>query len=118
MASGFWSGLRRFVMWDYHRGSWQYDVMVALILGFIFLTPRDWFRDRPRSANIVMIEGHDGSDVWIAPELLAGVPEAQRLGRATTLVQNKFGRGISVVRVQAILDPESEVTGYMVQVQP
>jgi len=118
MASGFWSGLRRFVMWDYHRGTWQYDVMVGLILGFIFLTPGDWFRDRPRPANIVMIEGHEGSDVWIAPELLAGVPEAQRLGKATSLVQNKFGRGVSVVRVQAILDPESEITGYMVQVRP
>lgn len=118
MASGFWRGLRRFVMWDFHRGSWQYDVMVALILGFIFLTPRDFFRDKPRPASIVMIEGHEGSDVWLAPELLAGVPEAQRSARATALVQNKFGRGITVVRVQPILDPESEVTGYMVQVQP
>jgi hypothetical protein len=118
MAGGFWTGLRRFVMWDYSRGSWQYDVMVALILGFIFLTPREWFRDQPRPANIVMIEGHQGNDVWLAPELLAGVPESQRLARASTLVQNKFGRGYTVVRVQPILDPESEITGYMLQVQP
>jgi hypothetical protein len=105
-------------MWEYTRGSWQYDVMVGLILGFLFLTPRNWFRDPPRPANIVMIEGHEGNDVWLAPELLAGVPEAQRLGRAARLVQEKFGKQTEVVRIQAILDPESEVTGYMVQVRP
>jgi hypothetical protein len=118
MAGAFWSGLRRFIMWDYNRGSWQYDVVVALILGFIFLTPSAWFRDRPRPANIVMIEGHEGSDVWLAPELMSGVPDSQRLARASALVQNKFGRAFTVVRVQPILDPESEISGYMVQVQP
>ena len=118
MAGKFWTGFRRFVMWDYTRGSWQYDVMVAIILGFIFLTPRGWFRDQPRPANIVMIEGHEGSDVWLAPELLSGVPEAQRLARATALVHGRFGKGFSVVRIQAILDPENEISGYMVQVQP
>jgi len=118
MPGKFVTGLRRFVMWDYSRGTWQYDLMVALILGFIFLTPQSWFRNRPRPSNIVMIEGHQGSDVWIAPELLAGVPESQRRAKASALVQNKFGKGFTVVTVQPILDPESEVTGYMAQVQP
>jgi hypothetical protein len=118
MAGAFWTGFRRFIMWDYSRGSWQYDVVVALILGFNFLTPRVWFRDRPRPANIVMIEGHTGSDVWLAPELLAGIPEARRLQRASDLVQSKFGKGFAVVRIQPILDPEAEISGYMVQVEP
>ena len=26
--------------WTYERGTWQYDVMVILILAFIFVTPR------------------------------------------------------------------------------
>ena len=42
------SGFKRFILWDYARASWQYDVMVGIILAFIFLTPRDWFRDQPR----------------------------------------------------------------------
>ncbi len=118
MSREFLTGLRRFVLWEYTRSSWQYDVMVGLILGFLFLTPRHWFRDQPRPANIVMIEGHAGNDVWLAPELLTGVPESQRLSRASRLVQEKFGKEVEVVRVQPILDPESEVTGYMVQVRP
>jgi len=105
-------------MWDYHRATWQYDVMVALILGFIFLTPRALFRDQPKPANIVMIEGHQGSDVWLAPELLASVPQSQRMARATALIQGKFGKEYTVLGLQPILDPEKEVSGYMAQVQP
>ncbi len=111
-------GVRRFVLWEYTRGSWQYDVMVGLILAFIFLAPADWFRAHPRPASVVMIEGHEGSDVWLAPELLAAVPEGKKLDRATRLVQDKFGKGTVVVRVLPILDPEGETTGYMVQVRP
>jgi len=40
--------LARSVFWSYERGSWQYDLIVAAILAFIFLTPRSWFHDRPR----------------------------------------------------------------------
>jgi len=37
----------RSIFWAYERGSWQYDVIVLVILTFIFLTPRSWFNDRP-----------------------------------------------------------------------
>ncbi len=37
----------RVVFWTYARGTWQYDVLCALILAFIFLTPRDFFANPP-----------------------------------------------------------------------
>ncbi|HEY8056430.1 MAG TPA: hypothetical protein VIE13_11030 [Terriglobales bacterium] len=40
--------LASYLWWSYPRGSLQYDIMVAIILGFIFLTPRHYFRDQPR----------------------------------------------------------------------
>jgi hypothetical protein len=40
--------LRGYFWWTYPRGSVHYDVMVTLILAFIFLTPlRINFRDKP-----------------------------------------------------------------------
>ncbi len=39
--------LLRVVFWPYRRGSWQYDILAAVILVFIFLTPRAWLGDRP-----------------------------------------------------------------------
>jgi hypothetical protein len=37
-------GIAGIVMWNYERGSWQYDVMCALIVAFILFTPRSVFR--------------------------------------------------------------------------
>ncbi len=35
--------LKKIIFWTYGRTTWQYDVLCALILAFIFLTPKSWF---------------------------------------------------------------------------
>jgi hypothetical protein len=41
--------LRSYFFWTYERGSFHYDVMVTLILAFIFITPFLWnYGDRPQ----------------------------------------------------------------------
>ena len=40
--------MKKYIFWEYARGSWQYDVIVGVIVAFLFLMPRDWFRDQPR----------------------------------------------------------------------
>jgi hypothetical protein len=41
--------LKSYVWWNHERGSVHYDVMVTLILAFIFLTPRFFnYGDRPK----------------------------------------------------------------------
>jgi hypothetical protein len=43
-----WQVVKSYFYWTHTRGSVQYDVMVTLILLFIFLTPRIWdYGDRP-----------------------------------------------------------------------
>ncbi len=106
--------LARFLFWDYKRGSWQYDVMVTLILSFIFLTPRSVFQDQPRPATVQMLPGEAGTGLfWIAPELLNGVPEGERIARASNLVRNRFKIREPIMRVEPLLDDEKEITGYM-----
>lgn len=36
---------KKIVFWNYSRTSWQWDVLCALILVFIFLTPKSWFEN-------------------------------------------------------------------------
>lgn len=43
--------LSKTFFWAYERGTWQYDVAVILILVFVLLTPRNWFRDQPEAAG-------------------------------------------------------------------
>jgi hypothetical protein len=43
--------LQKTFFWSYERGTWQYDAAVTLILVFVLLTPRNWFRDQPQGGG-------------------------------------------------------------------
>jgi hypothetical protein len=43
------------VYWTHERATWQYDVMVAAILGFIWLTPPDWLGDPTASGGGLLV---------------------------------------------------------------
>ncbi len=107
------SGLKRFILWDYPRAGWQYDLMVGLILVFIFLTPREWFRDQPRATSVVMVPSSQGSAFWIEPGLLEELPDAERINRAAGMIQSKTGKKHQVTRVEPIFDSEQDIRGYM-----
>src|SRR5260370_14068804 len=83
--------LKRLILWDFPRASWQYDVIVAVILAFIFLTPRDWFRDQPRiphASSIALLPSENGSTVFfVDAQLLAGTAENQRVAKLTAALQ-------------------------------
>jgi hypothetical protein len=121
--------LKRFILWDYPRASWQYDVMVGVILAFIFLTPRSWFRDQqrmPQASQVTLLGGGHGNDVlWIDPELLAGVPENQRVQKLADIlksrpeiVKGRMGKKLAITHVEPILDSEGEVQGYWAFANP
>jgi hypothetical protein len=110
--------LKRVSVGEYARGSRPYDVIVALILAFIFLTPRDWFHDQPRipkASSIAMLPAEKGSSpFFVDAELLKNTPENQRVPRLTELLQKRTGnRHLEVMRVEPILDSEGELQGYM-----
>ncbi len=43
--------MKNFILWNYERGTWQYDVFCLLIIAFIFLTPKAWFEKREKLAT-------------------------------------------------------------------
>ena len=114
MDSGNVSSLKRFIFWDYPRAGWQYDVVVALILAFIFLTPREVFRDRPRTSQVVELPAEHGASVfWIESDLLSTLPEERRSAQASREIQSRFGRRNSLIRLEPIFDSEREIKGYL-----
>jgi hypothetical protein len=94
--------------------------MVAIILAFIFLTPREWFRDQSRVPRIAMLPAEHGSNMyWIDPELLKGIPESQRTSRLAEILKVRTGKQQSILRVQPIYDDtEDELKGYMAFTKP
>lgn len=62
--------LKSYFYWTYSRGSFHYDVMVTLILLFIFVTPHLWrFGDRPSpvpsQVHPILVSGDGGHGVII-----------------------------------------------------
>ncbi len=119
--------LKRFVLWDYPRGSWHYDVMVGLIVAFIFLTPREWFRDQPRipdAHSIAMLPGEfSGSPsmglFWIDKVVLGDKPDGAAIAKATQALRTRTGnRRLSVTGLEPIRGSEGELLGYVAFARP
>ena len=104
----------RFIFWDFPRASWQYDAMVGLIVVFIFLTPREFFKDQLKPASIVMLPAgqEPGSVYWLEPSLLNGVPPAEMVSRASALIRARYKVHSNVTLVEPVLDDEQEIMGY------
>ena len=105
------NALKRLILWEYPRMSWQYDLIVAAIVAFIFVTPSYVsFGDRPKAASVAMVHG----GYWIEPQQLAGVPEALLAERATVVVNAKYKSHTSIASVEPIYDDaEQELKGYL-----
>jgi len=115
--------LKRFIFWDYPRASWQYDVMVGIIILFVFLTPRGWFRDQPRTpmvSSIAVLPGEHGNSVfWIETALLSGMGKEQQAQKSAELIR-KFThqRQVAVTGVEPVQDSDGATTGYMIFAKP
>ena len=85
------SVIRKLAFWDFPRTSWPYDVVVTLILIFIFVTPRSWFRDQPHADRVVLLSSTDAGSVRVyiepgsAPECTGKIAAAKsRWSRSTS----------------------------------
>lgn len=57
--------LKSYFFWTYKRGSFHYDVMVTLVLAFIFITPHLWsYGDKPAllplNSHPILVTGDGG----------------------------------------------------------
>lgn len=119
MLRKFWHTLRPAIFWRYPRGSWQYDIIVGLILLFVFATPRAWFRDQPRipkPQQIVMLPSETGRTVfWIDPELVGDLPPEMVEAKIRNLLQQRTGSTVTVLKVEPARDEEGDLKGYLVR---
>ena len=106
--------IKRFIFGIFRMGSWQYDVMVGLILAFIFVTPKTIFRDQPKAASFVILR----NGFWIDPQVLSGVPENEMLNRASAAVNAKYKTHTKILSVDPIFNDEQELEGYMAYTKP
>jgi hypothetical protein len=116
MAGSLWRTLRSAILWSYKRGSWQYDIMVGLILAFVFLTPRSWFRDQPRipgAQHIVMLPNEGGRTVfWLDPDMIAD-PAGDLNQQVRAVLERRTGRKLTDLQTEPSRDSEGRLNGYV-----
>ena len=106
--------MKHLIFWDFPRTSWQYDIVVLLILAFIFVTPRDVFKDQPRAMSVVRVPVHSSSAAfWIEADLLTATAHDARMTQAGEIISKKIGKTTKVTRLETILSSEEETQGYM-----
>ncbi|HKQ85847.1 MAG TPA: hypothetical protein VJS43_03655 [Candidatus Acidoferrales bacterium] len=81
-------GIVNTIFWSYERGSWPYDVLVALILIFVLATPRSWFQDGPRptvpaSSQVQLISEDPGSNESVYRVDARLLPPDKRASKST-----------------------------------
>lgn len=111
--------LRRLIFWEFPRGSRGYDVVVLLILAFIFLTPKTWYKDQPRPREIVEMVAEEGLRVfYIEPDLIPQGTQQEQWNHAVALLRERPGRQGALVRLEPVFDSEQEIKGYRAFVKP
>jgi hypothetical protein len=130
-VAGAWSKIKlvcvRSFFWTYRRGSWQYDVIVIVILAFIFLTPRSWYAPQPppqvtgflKNQGIIDLGRIKGNGIYIVDARLVRLRPGQKTEDAVRdILSQRLQRPVTVVSADEILDKNKTIIGYTVVVQP
>ncbi len=122
MLRKLWGWLRPTVFWSYRRGSWQYDLIIVGILAFIFLTPRDLFRDQPQPPSVQQIadlsDGKGTVVFWVDPSVVNDTPAEEVTEKLRRLLRQRQGRNLRIIDTQPTTDAEGEVRAYLVYARP
>ncbi len=120
MLRKLWLRFRPAVLWEFPRGSWQYDVVVVLILAFIFLTPEELFNDRPSQPVVQEIEhaAEDARVFWVDPGALGRADPETADGHIRELLDSKWSGEVAIERIQPTTDLAGNVQAYLVFTRP
>jgi hypothetical protein len=120
--------LSRTIFWSYERGTWQYDVAVALILIFVLLTPRSWFRDQPASGapagpGQVLLVAKDGNrQIYrvdtrvLAPPTKLALQNDLHAALKEALPELQNGN-FSISKIEPVRDDQGTIIAYQVEIR-
>lgn len=110
--------LKSYVFWTYDRGSIPYDIMVTLILAFIFITPHLWhYGDQPQlpqetRRSIVVHAQADGTLIFDIPASRVKAGPSNAVQPQLQQAVRQISGAVTVDRVEPVKDSTGHVTGY------
>lgn len=121
--SRLWATIRDYILWSHERGTIQYDVMVTLILAFVFLSPY-WinFKDKPVEHNphrtgVVVIPDQKGGFIYqIEAKAVDGKDDGAIRAELLNVIEPISGE-VTISNYEALRDPSGKILAYKVWVR-
>lgn len=107
--------VKRFFLWTYARNTWQYDVLCALILAFIFLTPKSWFDNGEPPSRQEHQNPVTSTFLLVMPENSGAELETGEIERRVRNVTNR--PDIRVASTRKRLDAQGQIVAYEVDIR-
>lgn len=122
--NAIWRTIRGYIFWSYERGSFHYDVMVTLILLFVFLTPY-WinYKDKPIERNphptgVSVLPDTEGGFLYqIAGNAISAKQDADVRDQLLSIIEPIAGGGVTITRYEVVRDSKGRISSYNVWVQ-
>ena len=119
--SRIWQTIRSYILWTYERGSMQYDIMVTLILAFIFIAPI-WvnFKDKPiersphQTGVVVSPDGQSGFIYQVDAAAVKGDPTSVEADLLSVI--EPIAGEVDITKYEPVRDAKGRVVGYKVWV--
>jgi len=118
-----WRTIRGYILWSYERGSLHYDIMVTLILLFVFLSPRFiHYKDKPVERNphpigVALIPDQQGGFIYQIPasavNAMVGADVREQLERIIEPISGE----VTVSRYETVKDASGHTLSYKVWVE-
>ena len=121
--NGVWRTIRSYILWQHERGTLHYDIMVTLILIFVFFSPRVInFNDKPVPRDphltdvVVTPDAQGGLFYQISASAIVPGDDQSVRNQLLHIIQPISGE-ITIVNYEGVPDRKGQVQGYRVWVR-
>ncbi len=118
-----WRTIRGYILWSYERGSLHYDIMVTLILLFVFVSPHFInFKDKPVERNphltgVVVIPGEKGGFIYQIQASAVNAAGSGDIRRQLEQIIEPISGAVSITNVETVQDAKGHPLSYKVWVE-
>ena len=118
--NAIWRTIRGYILWQYERGTLHYDIMVTLIILFVWFSPLVInFNDRPIARNphpteVVVTADAAGHLFYQVAASAISPGDARSVREQLLQIIEPISGAVSIVSYEAVSDPKGQVQSYKV----
>jgi len=108
------NAIKKIFLWTYERNTWQWDMLCALILVFIFLTPKSWFAGSERQRP-TLHQSPVPATLFVSAEVIENQKDTSALRSQIRALSGRENAEVGEVR--KVLDKDGRTIGYQVDIR-